>query len=62
LLRSQSRRIPADRRQNNNSALHKFGSQRRKPIVLAERPSIFDGNVLALNESDLAEASVERGD
>ena len=62
MLRGQSRRISADRRQHRNTALHKVGCQRRQPIVLAERPSILDGNVLALNETSLAQALVERGD
>jgi hypothetical protein len=62
LLRCKTRRISAQRHKHGNTALHKVGCHRRQPIVVAESPPVFDGDVFAFNEARLAQALVERGD
>src|SRR6516165_4422811 len=42
--------------------LHQFGRLRRQPVVLTDRPAVFDHHVLALDEAAFVQAPAERGE
>jgi len=50
VLRCESRGIAAGRHEYIHAPLHKFGSKRRQPAVLAASPAVFDGHVLAVEK------------
>ena len=47
---------------HSHPALDEFGRDCRQPIGLIFRPAIVDGDVLALEESSLTQAPLERAD
>src|SRR5262245_8781934 len=38
-----------------HAPLHKFGSERRQPTVLAASPNVFDGHVLAVEKAGFSQ-------
>jgi len=56
---SERRRLAAGRRQNGHRVTNKLRRHCWQPIVLAERPAVFDRHVLALDKTVFAEASAK---
>jgi len=60
VLRCESRGIAAGRHEYIHAPLHKFGSKRRQPAVLAASPAVFDGDVLAVEKAGFSQTFEKR--
>jgi hypothetical protein len=60
-LGRQRRRFSADRHQHGHWTLNEFLRPRRKSVVLAMRPTVFDHHVPALGIAGLGQPTPERG-
>src|SRR5262249_3573938 len=60
LLRCYGRCLASGRHEYVYAPLHKFGSERRQPAVLAASPAVFDGHVLAVEKAGFSQSFEKR--
>src|SRR5262249_56827487 len=54
------RSLASGRHEYIHATLHKFGSERRQPAVVAARPTVFDGDVLAVEKARFSQTFEKR--